>query len=83
MVASAKETTCHCGDALSLSWKDGLENGMQPTPVFLPGEFLEWRSLVGYSPRGHKELNMTEAITLSLFLKKILANLMVKIILPT
>ena len=25
----------------------------QPTPVFLPGEFCGWRSLVGYSPRGH------------------------------
>ena len=27
----------------------------QPTPVFLPGESHGWRSLVGYSPRGHKE----------------------------
>ena len=31
----------------------------QPTPVFLPGESHEWRSLVGYSPWGHKELDMT------------------------
>ena len=30
------------------------------TPVFLPGEFHGWRSLVGYSPWGHKELNTTE-----------------------
>ena len=27
----------------------------QPTPVFLPGEFHGQRSLVGCSPRGHKE----------------------------
>ena len=27
----------------------------QPTPVFLPGESHEQRSLVGYSPWGHKE----------------------------
>ena len=32
----------------------------QPTPVFLVGKFHGQRSLVGYSPRGHKELNMTE-----------------------
>ena len=33
-----------------------------PTPVFLPGEFRGWRSLVGYSPWGHKELDTTEMI---------------------
>ena len=32
----------------------------QPTPVFLPGESHGWRSLVGSSPRGCKELDMTE-----------------------
>ena len=26
----------------------------QPTPVFLPGKPLGWRSLAGYSPWGHK-----------------------------
>ena len=31
------------------------------TPVFLPGESHGVRSLVGYSPEGHKELNMIEA----------------------
>ena len=34
----------------------------QPTPVFLPGESHGQRSLTGYSPWGHKELDMTEAI---------------------
>ena len=32
----------------------------QPTPVFLPGESHGWRSLVSYSPRGHKESDTTE-----------------------
>ena len=31
-----------------------------PTPVFLPGEFHGQKSLEGYSPCGHKELDMTE-----------------------
>ena len=39
----------------------------QPTPVFLPGESRDspppgWRSLVGYSPWGRKELDMTERL---------------------
>ena len=32
----------------------------QPTPVFLPGESHGQRSLVGYSPWGRKESDMTE-----------------------
>ena len=32
----------------------------QPTPVFLPREGPGQRSLAGYSPWGHKELDMTE-----------------------
>ena len=38
----------------------------QPTPVFLPGESHGWRSLVGYSPWGRKELDMTEQLHFSL-----------------
>ena len=34
----------------------------QPTPVFLPGESHGQRSLVGYSPRGRKESDMTERL---------------------
>ena len=34
----------------------------QPTPVFLPGESHGCRSLVGYSPWGHKESDMTERL---------------------
>ena len=32
----------------------------QPAPVFLPEEFHGQRSLVGYSPWGHTESDMTE-----------------------
>ena len=33
----------------------------QPTPVFLPGESHGQRSLMGYSPWGHKESDTAEA----------------------
>ena len=38
----------------------------QPSPVFLPGEFCREWSLVGYGAWGHKELDLTERLTLSL-----------------
>ena len=34
----------------SLSWEDPWRRKWQPTPVFLPGEFHGYRSLVGPSP---------------------------------
>ena len=37
----------------------------QPSPVFLPGESHGHRSLVGYSPWGRKESDMTEHIALT------------------
>ena len=46
----------------SLGREDPLEEKWQPTPVFLPGESREQRSLVGYSPGGHKELDTTERL---------------------
>ena len=36
----------------------------QPTPVLLPGEFHRQRSLAGYSPWSHKELDTSEPLTL-------------------
>ena len=36
----------------------------QPTPVFLPGKSHRRRSLVGYSPRGRKELDTTKQLHL-------------------
>ena len=52
----------------SLGWEYPLEREWLTTPVFLPREFHGQRSLVGYSPWGHKELDTTEQPTLSLFL---------------
>ena len=34
----------------------------QPTPVFLPGKFHGWRSLVSYSPWGLEESHQTERL---------------------
>ena len=53
----------------SLGWKDPLEEGMQPTPVFLPGESHGQRSLVGFSPWDCKESDIAERQTLSHFHK--------------
>ena len=54
----------------SLSQEDPLEKGMatlpKNTPVFLPGEFHEQKSLSGYSPWHCKESDMTERLPLSL-----------------
>ena len=46
-----KETWVQC-----LSREDPLRKGLQPTPVFLPGESHEQRSLVGYSPTGSQRV---------------------------
>ena len=44
----------------SLGQEDPWRRKWLPIPVFLPGEFYGHKSLAGYSPWGHKELNMTE-----------------------
>ena len=46
----------------SLGQEDPLEKRI---PVFLSEESHGQRSLVGYSPWSHKELDMTERMTLS------------------
>ena len=54
--ASDKEP-CNAGALRSLGQEDPLEGrAWQPTLVFLPGESHELRSLLGYSPKGRKEL---------------------------
>ena len=45
----------------SLGWEDTLEKGMLSTPVFWPEEFHGL-----HSPWGHKELDTTERLSLSL-----------------
>ena len=60
--SEVKVSACNAGDMGSIpgSGRSPGEGNGKPTPVFLPGEFHGWRSLVGYSPRGHKESDTTE-----------------------
>ena len=47
----------------SLGQEDPWRKKWQPTPVILPGKSWGQRSLVGYSPWGLKELDMTERLS--------------------
>ena len=63
---SGKEPTCQCRRCKRLGFNPWVRNipwrrVRQPTPVFLPGKFYGQRSLVGYSPWGHKESDTTES----------------------
>ena len=57
----------------SLGRKIPLRRAWQPTPVFLPGESHEQRSLAGFSPYSCKKLDMNEvtAHTFNTILRKI------------
>ena len=62
---NCKEFACQCRSRRRQGFnpwvrKIPLIRKWQPIPVFLPGEFHGQRSLVGYSPWCHKELDMTE-----------------------
>ena len=58
--SDGKESTCNAGHLGSVP---GLgrspRRGMQPTPLFLPGESHGQRNLAGYSPWGCPESDMT------------------------
>ena len=61
---NGKESTCQCRRCRRYVfdlWVGKIPWGRKwkATPLFLPGKFHGQRSLVGYSPRGHKELDMT------------------------
>ena len=63
--ASGKEPVCQCRRHKRCGFnpcvgKIPWRRKWQPTPVFLPGESHGQRSLMGYSPGGHKESDMTE-----------------------
>ena len=63
---SGKEPTCQCRRHKRLGFSPWVgkipwRRAWQPTPVFLLGESHGQRSLAGYSPWGHEELDMTEA----------------------
>ena len=40
----------------------GQRRQWHPTPVLLPGKSHGWKTLVGYSPWGHEELDRTERL---------------------
>ena len=46
----------------SLGWEDALEEGMATHSSVLARESHGQRSLVGYSPWGHKDSDMTERL---------------------
>ena len=48
-------------------WKILWRREWIPIPIFLSGEFHGQMSLAGYCLAGHKELDTTEELTLSLF----------------
>ena len=67
MAPMVKNPPANAGDARDEGLIPGLERSpwrrkWQPTLVFLPGKFQGQRSLVGYSPWAHKELDMTEQL---------------------
>ena len=43
-------------------WENPLEKGMATHSSILSGKFHRLRSLAGYSPCGHNELDMTERL---------------------
>ena len=64
---SGKESACQCRRCKRCGFdpwvrKKSWRKKWQPTPVFLPGKFHGQRSLVGYSPWSHKELDLTEGL---------------------
>ena len=72
VVLSGKEPACQrkgCKRSRLDPWvqKIPYRRKWQPIPLSLPGESHGQRSLVGYSPWGHKELNMTEVISIQVF----------------
>ena len=80
---SGKESTCQCRRYQrpgSDPWVGRIpwRRAWQPTPVFLPGESHEQRSLAGYRPWGRKEskwLHTHTELTLLIFCLKCLISL--------
>ena len=63
--SSGKESTCSVGDLGSiLGWEDPLEKGLATHSSILAWRIHEQSSLAGYSPWDHKELDVTERLTL-------------------
>ena len=74
-------SSCHNTHLSKIRWGSGqtclLSNTIyyvhwrrkwHPTPVLLPGKSHGWRSLVGYSPWGRKESDMTERLHSTMYI---------------
>ena len=64
--SDSKDSACNAVDPGSipgLGRFPGKGNEWLPMPIFLPEEFHGQRSLVGYSPWGHKESDTTKRLT--------------------
>ena len=75
--SDGKVSACNAEDLGLIPWvrKIPWRRKWEPTPVLLPEKFREWRSLVGYSPWGHKESDMTERLHfLFMFLEELYIN---------
>ena len=59
-----RENKLQCGRPRFNPWVGKIlwRRKWQPTPVLLPGKSFGQRSMVGYSPRGHKESDTTERL---------------------
>ena len=57
-----------------LGREDTLEKNLALNPVFLPGGYQGQKNLVGYSPRGCKELDMTEQLSTHTELSKVVKS---------
>ena len=65
---SGKESACQCRRCRRLRFhpwvgKIPWRKKWQPSPVFMPGKSYRQRSLGGYSPWDHKELDTTEGLS--------------------
>ena len=71
--SAGKVSTCNAGYlGLIRACEDPLETGRLPTPVFWPREFMRFRMDKDdlYSPRGPKELDTTELLSLHFILSE-------------
>ena len=62
--SDGKESICSAGDRGSTPGSGRSSGGRNGNPLQLPREARLQRSLVGYSPWGHKEMDMTEQLGL-------------------
>ena len=62
--SDGKASAYKAGDLGSIPWVGKIlwRRKWQPTPVLLPGKSRGWRTMVGYSSWGRKELDATERL---------------------